>query len=155
MPREISAGTSCCGSRTPKGATAKLAGYRPEEVQALPDDAVSPGQLDRLLATLDEKGISLVDDADVEAQNAAKEHGGGFEAPEEELETPEDEKEEHLKEEEDELLEKQLVGEEISRRIDDPIRMYLTQMGQIPLLTRNSEIALARKERKARNAGGH
>ena len=120
--------------------------------EALPDDAVSPGQLDRLLATLDEKGISLVDDADVEAQAAAKEHGEGFEAPEEEIETPSDDKEEHLKEEEDELLEKQLVGEEISRRIDDPIRMYLTQMGQIPLLTRNSEIALARKIEIARTA---
>jgi RNA polymerase primary sigma factor len=120
--------------------------------EALPDDAVSPGQLDRLLATLDEKGISLVDDADVEAINAAKEHADGFEAPEEEMETPSDEKEEHLKEEEDEILEKQLVGEEISRRIDDPIRMYLTQMGQIPLLTRNSEIALARKIEIARTA---
>ena len=32
-----------------------------------------------------------------------------------------------------------------SRRIDDPVRMYLTQMGEIPLLTRNQEIALAKK----------
>ena len=28
---------------------------------------------------------------------------------------------------------------------DDPVRMYLTQMGEIPLLTRQEEIALARK----------
>jgi RNA polymerase primary sigma factor len=28
---------------------------------------------------------------------------------------------------------------------DDPVRMYLTQMGEIPLLTRKEEIALARK----------
>lgn len=28
---------------------------------------------------------------------------------------------------------------------DDPVRMYLTQMGEIPLLTRQQEIALARK----------
>jgi RNA polymerase primary sigma factor len=117
----------------------------------LPDDAVSPAQLDRMLAMLDEKGISLVDDADVEAQNAAKENGEEFETADEDLETEEDDKEEHLKEE-DELLERQLVGEEISRRIDDPIRMYLTQMGQIPLLTRNSEIALARKIELARMA---
>jgi RNA polymerase primary sigma factor len=52
----------------------------------------------------------------------------------------------------DELLERQLIGEEVSRRIDDPIRMYLTQMGQIPLLTRKSEIALARKIEIARMA---
>jgi len=111
----------------------------------LPEDAISPSRLDRLLATLDEMGISLLDEADVESRQATKEH------EEEEFETPEDEeadKEQQLKE--DELLEKQLVGEDVSRRIDDPIRMYLTQMGQIPLLTRRSEIALARKIEIAR-----
>ena len=35
--------------------------------------------------------------------------------------------------------------DEISRRIDDPVRMYLTQMGEIPLLTREQEINLAKK----------
>jgi len=105
----------------------------------LPEDDISANRLDRLLATLDEMGIGLLDEADVETRQAAK-------AQEEEFETSEDEgtdKEQQLKE--DELLEKQLVGEEVARRIDDPIRMYLTQMGQIPLLTRKSEVALARK----------
>src|SRR5205807_10433968 len=37
------------------------------------------------------------------------------------------------------------VDEEDSRRIDDPVRMYLTQMGEIPLLKREQEIALAKK----------
>ncbi len=112
----------------------------------LPEEAISPGRLDRLLATLDEMDISLLDEADVESRRATK-------AQEEEFETSEDEdvdKEQQLKE--DELLEKQLVGEEVTRRIDDPIRMYLTQMGQIPLLTRKSEIALARKIEIARMA---
>ncbi len=66
--------------------------------------------------------------------------------PEEE-ETPEHEAAES---EEDEVLEKEFVEGEVSHRIDDPIRMYLTQMGQIPLLTRKDEIALARKIEIAR-----
>ena len=114
----------------------------------LPEDAISPSRLDQLLATLDEMGISLIDEADIESQQLGKEHEDEFEETEEPLEEEDSEKE-HLKED-DELLEKQLVGEEGSRRIDDPIRMYLTQMGQIPLLTRKSEIALARKIEIAR-----
>ncbi|MEE8464974.1 MAG: sigma-70 factor domain-containing protein, partial [Dehalococcoidia bacterium] len=39
-----------------------------------------------------------------------------------------------------------------SRRIDDPVRMYLTQMGEIPLLKRHEEIALAKKIELTRTA---
>ena len=117
----------------------------------LPEDAVSAVRLDRLLATLDERGISLIDEADAESRQAAK-TDDEFEEADESLEDEEEDKDKHLKDDEDELLEKQLVGEEVARRIDDPIRMYLTQMGQIPLLTRNSEISLARKIELARMA---
>ena len=117
----------------------------------LPEDAVSPSRLDKLLATLDEMGISLLDEADVESHDVGKDHEDDYEESDEDLDVDESDKEDHLKED-DELLEKQLVGEEVSRRIDDPIRMYLTQMGQIPLLTRNSEISLARKIEIARMA---
>jgi len=117
----------------------------------LPEDAVSAVRLDRLLATLDEMGISLIDEADVVSQQAAKAEDDEFEEAVEPLDDNEDEKDKDLKDD-DELLEKQLVGEDVARRIDDPIRMYLTQMGQIPLLTRNSEIALARKIELARMA---
>ena len=115
----------------------------------LPEDAVSPSRLDRLLATLDEMGISLVDEADVESQNLGKDDD--YEESDEDLDVDDSDKDGQTKEE-DELLEKQLVGEEVARRIDDPIRMYLTQMGQIPLLTRSSEISLARKIEIARMA---
>jgi RNA polymerase primary sigma factor len=114
----------------------------------LPEDAISPARLDRLLATLDEMGISLLDEADVESQQVAKTQEEEFDTSEDDLSDEESEKEQQLKE--DELLERQLVGEEGARRIDDPIRMYLTQMGQIPLLTRKSEISLARKIEIAR-----
>ena len=107
----------------------------------LSDDIVSPARLDGLLATLDEMGINLLDEADVEKREA-EEFGAaeGEEGPS---------KAEQLKE--DELLEKQLVGEqEVARRIDDPIRTYLTQMGEIDLVTREQEISLARKIELAR-----
>ncbi len=37
------------------------------------------------------------------------------------------------------------LSEPNSKRIDDPVRMYLTQMGEISLLTRDEEIRLAKK----------
>ena len=116
----------------------------------LPDDAVSPSRLEGLLATLDEMGISLIDEADAESQEVGKpEEEEAFEAPVAPLEE-EETHEEHLAE--DEVLERELVEGEVARRIDDPIRMYLTQMGQIPLLTRRAEISLARKIEIARMA---
>ncbi|MGB2863120.1 MAG: sigma-70 family RNA polymerase sigma factor [Sedimentisphaerales bacterium] len=117
----------------------------------LPEDAVSAVRLDRLLATLDERGISLIDEADAELRLAAKAEDDEFDEADESLDGEEGDKDKQLKDEDD-LLEKQLVGEDVARRIDDPIRMYLTQMGQIPLLTRNSEISLARKIELARMA---
>jgi RNA polymerase primary sigma factor len=117
----------------------------------LPEDAVSAVRLDQLLATLDERGISLIDEADVESQKSLKAEDEDFEEEDESIGEEQDDTDKDLKDD-DELLEKQLVGEEVSRRIDDPIRMYLTQMGQIPLLTRNSEISLARKIELARMA---
>jgi RNA polymerase primary sigma factor len=42
-------------------------------------------------------------------------------------------------------LEDLLAGEESESWSDDPVRMYLTQMGEIPLLTRQQEISLAKQ----------
>jgi RNA polymerase primary sigma factor len=108
----------------------------------LPDEAITPSRLDGLLTTLDEMGISLLDKETAESSQVGKTEEE-FEGPEEPLEKEATDTEEQVGE--DELLEKELIEGEISRRIDDPIRMYLTQMGQIPLLVREDEIALARK----------
>lgn len=117
----------------------------------LPEDAATPARLDALLAQLDEMGIGLIDETDVEKYTAHHppdhEEEDEFEASEEtEAQTVDDE---HL--EEDKRLEKELIGPE-ARRTDDPIRMYLTQMGEIPLLVRADEIALARKIELSRMA---
>jgi RNA polymerase primary sigma factor len=95
----------------------------------LPDDAVNPEKLDQLLMLLEEQGIDLIDEADVDEREAK---GGKAEAEESEADLRE--------------LDMVIVEEESDgRRIDDPVRMYLTQMGSIPLLSRKEEIELAKK----------
>jgi RNA polymerase primary sigma factor len=42
--------------------------------------------------------------------------------------------------------------DEPAERVDDPVRMYLTQMGEIPLLTREQEISLAMQIEETRTA---
>lgn len=101
----------------------------------LPEENLSPDHLDSLLMTLDDLGIELIDEADVQKRklDASKNNQGDMLAR-------------------DAQLEQVLTGGESDRRIDDPVRMYLTQMGEIPLLTRASEIALAKKIELARMA---
>jgi len=103
----------------------------------LPDEAITPNRLDNLLMTLDEMGVNLLDEDDLKKRSAELELGEGFE---ESAATAAAE----AATEEDVLLEEKLAQEPVGR-IDDPVRMYLAQMGEIPLLTRSEEIALARK----------
>ena len=94
---------------------------------------------------LDEMGISVIDEADVDKQ-AVPEAIAEDDFEPVDVEVPiEPVEEEPI--EEDKLIEKELVEAESSRRVDDPIRTYLTQMGEIPLLNREDEISLARKSR--------
>jgi RNA polymerase primary sigma factor len=93
----------------------------------LPEEIVSPDKLDAVLQTMDDLGIEMVESA---------EEDGGDEADEErELRGTVE-------------REPQTAGE--APRIDDPIRLYLTQMGEIPLLSREDELRLASRIEIAR-----
>ena len=100
----------------------------------LPDEAASPEKIHGLLESLDELGIELINEDEAEARLLAS---GDLD------DEPDDAVDEPVDDDDGELTPEDL--DEISRRIDDPVRMYLTQMGEIPLLTREQEIALAKK----------
>ena len=93
--------------------------------KVLPDDMVSPDKLDMILQMMDDLGIEMVETA-----------------AEGEKEASYDDEEEREFEEPQEFEPKR---GSVSEKIDDPVRMYLTQMGEIPLLSREDELRLAKR----------
>ena len=116
--------------------------------QYLPDEAISAEKLDNLLLALDELGIDLVNEApaldfaedpvsdsgetnghdasfQVISRNGAATNPVGGKPPEPQPQRP--------------------LWDEAPKWSEDPVRLYLTQMAEIPLLTRDEEISLAKK----------
>ena len=102
---------------------------------SLPDDVVSPERLDRILMQLDEMGVDLLDEAEVASRQGAK---GGTKG-----ETDSDWEADDANRRAAKAA--MPTDAETQKRIDDPVRMYLTQMGEIPLLSRDEEIFLAKR----------
>lgn len=113
----------------------------------LPDEAITPASLDSLLMKLDELGISLIDEADAEKHIAKQASMDDEDFDEEDVKK----KTNKDSAKSDEILEEALISE-TGRRIDDPVRMYLTQMGEIPLLSREEEISIAKRIEHSRLA---
>ena len=98
----------------------------------MPPDQVSSEQIEDVMAMLSEMGINIIDDEEVEEG----------EAPVGELvETTSTSREVAV------------VGatSETLDRTDDPVRMYLREMGSVELLSREGEIAIAKRIEAGRN----
>jgi len=91
----------------------------------LPSDQNSSEQIEDVMAMLNEMGMQVVEE----------EEGEETEAPAAKVEKAEESEEEQTGN----------VDEENLGRTDDPVRMYLREMGSVELLSREGEIAIAKR----------
>jgi RNA polymerase primary sigma factor len=125
--------------------TAKARGYVTyDELNAvLPSEEVSSEQIEDTMSMLSDMGITVVESEDPE-EAAAAAQDGGEEAHEEEepsraVTAPS-------------LPATTQARAEPAERTDDPVRMYLRDMGSVELLSREGEIAIAKRIEAGREA---
>lgn len=86
---------------------------------SLPDAAVDPNEFERILMFLRDLNIEVIEASDVDSK-------GG--RPKDSEETEEEDK-----------------SDQRADILDDPVRMYLKQMGQVPLLSREQEVEISKR----------
>ena len=119
-------------------AKAKRRGYLTydELNAALPQDQMSSEQIEDVMSTINDMGVQIVE---------SDEAGEDGEEQEEEIETID-----NISENDPRSLtqaKKSTAGE----RTDDPVRMYLREMGAVELLSREGEIAIAKRIESGRD----
>jgi len=129
--------------------------------RALPA-AFSPEDMESLLDELDELQIDVFDESDLQEGGASESAAGKKAKPRgkpqpaaasrkagTQSEAAEEEEEEGEEERGD--IREDLLDAADTSRIDDPVRLYLMEMGKVPLLTREEEVALAKQIEKGRH----
>src|SRR5215218_5102155 len=124
--------------------TAKKRGYVTHDQinSVLPSEEVNSEQIEDVLAMFSEMGVNVVE----------------TEEPSEEGEEAREEAEEEVESEGGDLVEVQqkvpakAETKEPTERTDDPVRMYLREMGTVELLSREGEIAIAKRIEAGREA---
>ncbi|SFP71674.1 RNA polymerase sigma factor RpoD [Tranquillimonas alkanivorans] len=100
--------------------------------QVLPPEQVSSEQIEDVMSMLSEMGINVIED-----EEADEDDGKGGEVVETSTSR--------------EVAVAQTEGGEKLDRTDDPVRMYLREMGSVELLSREGEIAIAKRIEAGRN----
>jgi RNA polymerase primary sigma factor len=106
---------------------------------ALPQDQMSSEQIEDVMSALSEMGINMTEGDDAGDDDAEAEP----EAEADELDEADDDDKPTLH-----VIEKK---KEVLDRTDDPVRMYLREMGAVELLSREGEIAIAKRIEAGRN----
>ncbi|MBK3660503.1 RNA polymerase sigma factor RpoD [Bradyrhizobium diazoefficiens] len=106
--------------------------------EVLPSDQTSPEQIEDIMSMLSDMGINVTEADDSEAEED-KDEGG------------EDETDNELVEVTQKAV-TEVKKSEPGERTDDPVRMYLREMGTVELLSREGEIAIAKRIEAGREA---
>jgi len=121
---------------------------------ALPEDKMPSEQIEDIMAQLSEMGINVIeadeaDDGDAAAAVAPKAEEKTKKSTAKTKAKASEEEQEEGEEEAEEKFEVSTKTE--TDRTDDPVRMYLREMGSVELLSREGEIAIAKRIEAGRN----